>query len=163
MHYAGTGIASVGLGGGMHTMVTGFTPGATSLVLNTHAVTLNGNARQDGPYYVGGLFPPSTPANSPPLVKMAIPGWCPWDNLYNSGGNNEDFAFRVYSDGSTGYHPDYGEYARYEGSSVNPIAALVHYKIEASSGVNWVLDYTMFNFTNYTGSGPLSYHAPPAP
>lgn len=153
----GTGVELVNLGGGLHTMVTGFTPNDTTLTLNTHSVTLNANGAQDGNYYIYGVFPPGSGNNSPPLVHTVIPGTYSWDNLYNSGLANEDFAFMVTSDGSTAFHPNsqYGEYARFGGSEVNPIAIKVHYMLEASALINFNTDASIFNVTNYAGTGSV--------
>ncbi len=136
---AGTGVDSVTLGGEKHTMVTGFKPGDTTLKLNTVDIVYNANSTQTGEYFISGLIPPySMGFNSIPQKLKAIPGWYPVDNLYNSGGGNEDFHFLVNTDGSTGpLQEQDAEYAEFDGNKINPRATLVHFKIEASEAINY--------------------------
>jgi hypothetical protein len=162
---AGTGVATVGLGGGQHTMVTGFTAGDTTLTLNSHTITYNANGGQKGNYYLNGLIQAHTLGqNSPPQVKTAIPGWVAVDNLYNTGLNNEDYLFTVRSDGTVGAYtnaPHHAEFATFDGSSVNPRSVRVHYTVQSSTnlglvGVSYI--YPIENFSSQVlPSGDLRY------
>lgn len=159
---AGTGVDSVTLGGEKHAMVQGFKKGDTTLKLNTVDIVYNANSAQTGNYYIGGLIEPHTlGANSMPQKLKALPGWYSVDNLYNSGGGNEDFMILVNSDGSTGpYRDQDAEYAEFDGNKINPCAALVHFKIEASDAINYhpthVPTAAVPNGTTYEFDMPLT-------
>jgi hypothetical protein len=144
---AGTGVATVGLGGGEHTMVTGFTAGDTTLTLNSHVITYNANGGQKGNYYINGLIPAhSLGINSPPQTKTTIPGWLAVDNLYNTGLNNEDYLFTAKSDGTVSAYtntPHHAEFATFSGSTANPRFITVHYYVSASTNLSFV--FTEFN------------------
>jgi len=164
---AGTGVASVGLGGGEHTMVTGFTPGDTTVTLNSHTITYNANGGQKGNYYLYGLIPAhSLGQNSPPQTKVAIPGWVAVDNLYNTGLNNEDYLFTVRSDGTVSAYtnaPHHAEFATFDGANVNPRSILVHYSVQSSTNLSFVgvsYIFPILNFTSHTVTGsdmPIRY------
>lgn len=148
----GDGVESVTLGGGKHTMVTGFKPGDATLVLNTREIIFNANGAQTGPYYIQGLLAiHSLPPNLGPQKFKAIPGYYYVDVLYGSGGGTEDYSFTVDSAGNTSpgttdsfnenREPQPGldprEPATFAGNTVSPRAALVHFKIVAPNPQNF--------------------------
>ena len=136
---AGTGIASNSLSGhgaGQQVMVKDFAPGDTTLMLNVQQVTLNANSAQQGNYWLPGIRNSTGwGQGSGPVTSNALPGLLSWDNLYNSGANNEDFQFLVTDDGTVGPIAGYGEYASFGGSSVYPNAVKVRWRIDASTNL----------------------------
>lgn len=158
-----TGVDSVGLGGGLFNMVTGFNPGDTTLILNTLSVTYNANSGQTGVYYLAGIFDPySKGQNTGPLTDLKIiPGWVAVDNLYNTGGNNEDYLFYVNDDGTVSAYPGYEEYATFSGNAVSPRAVDVQYTVQSSGalpvlGIPYIYPLTNFS-SSFNGADPLPY------
>lgn len=157
----GKGIESVGLGGGVHSMVDGFQRGDTTLKLKTFPILYNANSAQTGSYYIHGLMDAHTlPANSGPQKLVAIPGTYRVDNLYNSNGGREDFTFVVTAEGKVGpvemsvpadvpptavIFRASDEYAEFSGAEVRPRATIVHIKIEASAPVQFNPTHTVTN------------------
>jgi hypothetical protein len=134
---AGTGVESVSLAGEKYSIVKDFKKGDATLTLDTVDIVYNANAAQTGNYGVSGLIA-ATGMSSMPQKLKAVPGWYAVDNLYNTGGGNEDYQFVVDSNGKTGPAGDRdAEYAEFDGNQVKPRAAVVHFKIEASGGVNY--------------------------
>jgi hypothetical protein len=133
-------IASIGLGGGVHTMATGV--GTATLTLNTHSVTYNANAiptvsGQTGIYYLYGLETVgdgfARGQNGPPVTKTMMPGTYTVDNLYNPGQFTEDFNFMVNSDGSVATVPGFEKYINPSGSNVNIASAVAHFEVVSST------------------------------
>lgn len=139
-----SGVASVttsAYGAGPHTMVTGFTSGDSTLVLNTHSITYNANQGQTGSYYVPGLIS-SQGQGSAPVTVTALSGGYNVDNLYNTGAGNEDYAFAVDSSGNviagTGTNAKgipYSEFATFSGSDVNVRYETVHFVVDSSDPI----------------------------
>jgi hypothetical protein len=66
-----------------------------------------------------------------------VPGLYPVDNLYNTNGGEEDFAFVVDAKGKVEPVGIADEFAVFDGNKIKPRAALVHFKITASGPINY--------------------------
>lgn len=137
----GGNIATIGLGGGAYTMATGV--GSTTLGLNTFSVTYNANQGQTGNYFINGILPASG-NNSLPQTVTLVPGLKIVDNLYNTGGGNEDYRFIVDSSGNAVIPAGVGggptaiplsEYASASGATVNINHIIAHYTVVASAPI----------------------------
>ena len=133
---AGTGVDEVTAGGGQFEMLTGFTRGANVLKLATFDVVYNSNLGQAGDYFISAAIGPQGQNSKPQTLKL-IPGYYPVDNLYNTNGGEEDFAFIVDAKGKVQPVGIAEEFAVFEGNQIKPRAALVHFKISASLPVNY--------------------------
>lgn len=145
----GNGVASVSLSDGGQIMVVGFSPGSTSLKLNTHEIVYNANSGQTGRYFLLGSHLSALGMNTGPITAKVLPGVVPVDNTYFTGGKNEDYSFFVDSNGQTSAFVGYEEYATFSGSSVSPRAVKVHYHVEASGNLPNIKNaylQPMFNF-----------------
>jgi len=135
---AGTGVSEVSLGGGKHKMVTGFQRDATVLKLATFDVNFNSNSGQTGDYYIqGAVGAGSIGQSSKPQTIKVIPGYYAVDNLYNTNGGEEDFAFIVDDHGKLSAVGIGDEFVTFDGNKVKPRAAQVHFKITASAPINY--------------------------
>ena len=149
MDGAGTGVASVttsGHGGGPHQMVTGFTAGNTTLLLNAHNISYNVGGKMTGSYWVQGYTGAHVTPTSVPLTLRAIPGENSVDHLYTMGAGNEDWSFAVDGTGQTSagsgasgpgpvgspHQIPRSEYATFSGSSVELRTTTTNYAWEAS-------------------------------
>ncbi|MHB0937943.1 MAG: hypothetical protein ACYC6A_16265 [Armatimonadota bacterium] len=166
MNAEGTGVAEVAKGGGKYDMLDGFTPGQATLKLKTFPINYNANGGQTGVYFIQGLveaYKLEAGKGAQPLT--AIPGCYSVDNLYNTGGGNEDFAFTVDSEGKvSGCESIYiigkdeerkrnaDEYAEFKDSAVNPRTAKVHFLIEGSGNVNF---HGTHRVGEITGTAPV--------
>jgi len=167
----GKGVESVGLGGGVFSMVADFKRGDSTLKLKTFPILYNANSAQTGSYYILGLIDAHTlPENSSPQKLLAIPGAYRVDNLYNSNGGKEDFTFVVNAEGKVGpaessLPPDAKstsvifrsseEFAEFNGAEVRPRATTVHIKIEASAAVNFNPTHGVTNVVAIAGTVDL--------
>ena len=146
MNDAGSGVASVSLGGETHNMLDGFKPGDATLKLRTFDITYNANRGQTGKYWIAGLFDAyKLKENEGPQVLKAIPGTYNVDMLANAGGQAEDFTFIVNDKGNVGPFKltmkdesikDAAEYAEFDGSSVSPRAVDIRFRIVGSDRFN---------------------------
>jgi len=151
MNAAGIGVVSVIYNDEKIQVLDGFTAGQAILTLKTFPIVYNANGGQTGQYFIQGLTEAYTlPADGAPQRLIAVPGCYPVDNLCNTGGGNEDYAFAVDSEGKvSGWESIYivgkdevrkrnaDEYAEFKDNAVSPRAAKVHFRIEASGNVNW--------------------------
>ena len=143
---AGTGVDTVsnnGHGFGPYQMVTGFTSGATTLVLDANNVTYNVGGKMTGPYWMPGYLPNAAPAG--PVTVRAIAGDASVDHLYNQDLGNEDWMLRFDdagqafassgSSGPAGNPIPHSEYASFSASGVEVRAKTAHYTYQASAPV----------------------------
>lgn len=180
MNDAGTGVAAVGLGGGVHEMLVDFEPGDDTLTLRAFDIVYNANEGQTGEYFIAGLIDPhSLRAGSGPQTLRAVPGTYSVDNLYNAGAGNEDFHFMVDDQGNTSgvvetvrvytgqpreeivdrrWQRDGNEYATYDGPNVNPRYAIVRFTI---TGTGRLLDHpTHQRIGTQREGGEITYDMP---
>lgn len=151
MNAAGTGVESVKFAEGIDTLLDGFTAGQNVLKLKTHKVVFNANSGLTSVYFIQGAIQPyALAADKGPQELTLVPGYYAVDNLNNTGGGNEDFAFFVDAKGQAGpidsAYPiskdemrvrDANEYATFEKNAVSPRATKVKIHIEASVPVNF--------------------------
>jgi len=166
MNAAGTGVASVAYSDEKIQVLDGFTAGQAALKLKTFPIIYNANGGQTGVYFIQGLCEAyKVPADGAPLKLTAVPGYYPVDNLSNSGGGNEDFAFAVDSEGKVkGWESTYvvgkdevrkrnaDEYAEFKDNAVSLRTAKVHFLIVASGNVNW---HGTHKVGEVTGTAPV--------
>ncbi len=151
MNAAGTGVQAVRCAEGIDTLFDGFTPDTATLKLQTFKIVYNANSGQTGVYFIQGLVEAyKLAADKGPQELLAIPGTYPVDNLCNTGGGNEDFAFFVDAKGQAGpvdsVYPirkdemrtrDANEYATFAKHEIRPRTCTVTFRLEASAPVNF--------------------------
>jgi hypothetical protein len=148
-----TTIGTNGNGAGSYTVATGV--GTQTLSLNVHPFTYNANGGQTGQFYLQGLI--NSQVGGPASFNV-VPGQVVVDNLYNTGGGNEDFSFAVDSDGNAVIpngtsgpvsHPiPWGEYATVNNDGeIDVNHKIAHFVIEASAPINFIVHQAMSNFT----------------
>ncbi len=147
---------------GPASMATGFTPGDSTIYMNTQTVTYNANnvanvSGQTGTYYINGSTG-AIGANAGPQIIKALPGYVSVDNLYNPGQSTEDYAFFV-GDGTTSAMPGFEQYAGFSGLSVSPKSIIAHFKVESDHSLGTIyLSYKQPVFNTATvQSGPTTW------
>jgi hypothetical protein len=136
MNKEGTGVGTVSLGGGRHTMVADFKPGTTELKLNTFDVTFNPDKAQTGGFNIPGMTRGRMDRNSEPVTAKLIPGKYSVENFGGPPGANI-YEFIVDSRGKVGPSGSSDEYAAFVDSAVKPRVAKVHFKIVASGPIEY--------------------------
>ena len=123
---------------GSYQMVTGFTPGDATLVMNTQTLTYNANnvpnvSGQTGIYYLhGSTNAYAIPGNAGPQTVKALPGSVHVDNLYNPGQFNEDYGFIVNDSGGAAAAAGYEQYASFSGSNISPNSIVADFHVTSS-------------------------------
>lgn len=131
----GKGVATVTKGGGVHDLIDGFKPGATTLKLRTFDLVYNADGAQTGQYFISGLIAAhALKANEGPQTFKAIPGKYSVDNLYNTNGGKEDYQFSLDDKGKTGPVEGYEMFATFEGSKVSQRVAWTKWTIVSPYG-----------------------------
>jgi hypothetical protein len=130
----GTGVAKVEPLG-KYTAVKAFAPGASTLVLNTFPVVYNANGGQTSIYAIQGMVK-ATSAGASPVNMTAVPGSYRVDNLFNPGGQAEDFSFIVDDAGKVKGATGFEEYIQGDGSNVNVRTATVRFRVEAAQSLS---------------------------